>query len=368
LSSAFLHGYRNLSCRPTTRISHFVADSSFGLLSPITDIITRSMSSAGGGEGVGGGGGKVALLQFQVSASKSQNQQKVKKLIDSTMKENPKTKLIVLPEIWNGPYATKAFAEYAEVLPPLHYSYSTNNDDAVEGNDMEQSCPSAKVLFDAATKHGIYIIGGSISEKENDLIYNTCLCISPNGILVAKHRKVHLFDIDVKGGITFKESDTLTGGDTISVFDTGDDLFGPIGVGICYDIRFPEYALLLTQNHKCNMLVYPGAFNLTTGPAHWELLQRGRAVDNQCFVLTASPARTEAPKEGEEGKYPHYTAWGHSTVVNPWGEVVATCDEKEAVVVAELKMKEVKNMRQGIPTFSQKRLDLYKLEEGDKNN
>ena len=100
LSSAFLHGYRNLSCRPTTRISHFVADSSFGLLSPITDIITRSMSSAGGGEGVGGGGGKVALLQFQVSASKSQNQQKVKELIDSTMKENPNTKLIVLPEIW----------------------------------------------------------------------------------------------------------------------------------------------------------------------------------------------------------------------------------------------------------------------------
>ncbi len=79
--------------------------------------------------------------------------------------------------------------------------------------------------------------------------------------------------------------------------------------------------------------------------------------------MTASPARTEPPKE--EGKYPHYTAWGHSTVVNPWGEVVATCDEKEHVVVADLNMEEVATMRQGIPTFDQKRLDLYKLEEGE---
>jgi omega-amidase len=123
---------------------------------------------------------------------------------------------------------------------------------------------------------------------------------------------------------------------------------------------------LLTQQYGCNLLVYPGAFNLTTGPAHWELLQRGRAVDNQCFVLTASPARTNPPPEGKEGKYPHYSAWGHSSVINPWGEVVATCDEKETVVVANLDMAEVKNMRQGIPTFQQKRLDLYKLTNGDK--
>lgn len=87
-------------------------------------------------------------------------------------------------------------------------------------------------------------------------------------------------------------------------------------------------------------------------------------MDNQCFVLTASPARTDPPKEGE---YPHYTAWGHSTVVNPWGEVVATCDEKENVVIADLNMQEVANMRQGIPTFNQKRPDLYKLVDGGNN-
>jgi len=320
---------------------------------------------------------EVALLQFQVSSSKIDNQQKVKELIDTTIQNNPNVQLIVLPEIWNGPYATAAFPEYAEILPPLGYIYNDHDESAINDSDgvtatMEQNCPSAKILFDAAKKHNIYIVGGSISEKvqsdDGTTIYNTCLCISPEGKLVAKHRKVHLFDIDVKGGITFKESDTLTAGDTMSVFDTGSDLFGMVGVGICYDIRFPEYALLLTQKYACNILIYPGAFNLTTGPAHWELLQRARAVDCQCFVLTASPARTEPPPPDAPDsvtKYPHYSAWGHSSIVNPWGEVVGTCDEKESVVIAPLDMEEVKNMRQGIPTFGQKRNDLYKLVDAD---
>ena len=143
------------------------------------------------------------------------------------MKQNPDIKLIVLPEIWNGPYATNAFPEFAEIFPPVNHRYLSN-----QANMMRQRCPSARVLFEAAIEHGVYIVGGSMAERENDKIYNTCLCISPNGTLVAKHRKAHLFDIDVKGGITFKESDTLTGGDTVTGFDTGDDLFGYIGVGI----------------------------------------------------------------------------------------------------------------------------------------
>merc|ERR1719361_2583465 len=102
----------------------------------------------------------------------------------------------------------------------------------------------------------------------------------------------------------------------MSVFDTGSDLFGMVGVGICYDIRFPEYALLLTKKYACNMLIYPGAFNLTTGPAHWELLQRARAVDNQCYVATASPSRDLDFS---------YHAYGHSTITGPWGDVLATC-------------------------------------------
>ena len=159
------------------------------------------------------------------------------------------------------------------------------------------------------------------------------------------------------------ESDTLSPGETLTAFSAGS--FGNIGVGICYDIRFPEYALLLNKKYMCNLLVYPGAFNMTTGPAHWELLQRGRAVDNQCFVATASPARVEESEvEGSESKYKHYTAWGHSTVVSPWGEVVGTCGSEECVVIVDLDMDKVREMRQGIPTADQKRNDLYLLVDG----
>ena len=130
-------------------------------------------------------------------------------------------------------------------------------------------------------------------------------------------------------------------------------------VYISYDIRFPEYALLLTNTYNCNLLVYPGAFNLTTGPAHWELLQRARAVDGQCFVLAASPARSDPPTT--ICKYPHYSAWGQSTVVSPWGDVLASCDEKEAIVYCDLDMTKVDEMRQSIPTRVQKRNDIYRL-------
>jgi len=175
---------------------------------------------------------------------------------------------------------------------------------------------------------------------------------------VGKHRKMHLFDIDVPGKISFKESDTLTAGNSVTSFDAGSN-FGRIGVGICYDIRFPEYALILSQKHKCDILIYPGAFNLITGPAHWELLQRSRAVDNQCYVLSASPARVDEPSVA--GKHPHYTAWGHSTAVSPWGDIVATCSEKESCLICDLDMNKVKEMRQNIPIMNQKRNDVYSV-------
>jgi omega-amidase len=230
----------------------------------------------------------------------------------------------------------------------------------------KEEAPSVHFLVDAARKHEMWIIGGSIPEivpasssDKDSTIFNTCLCISPSGEIVAKHRKVHLFDIDVPGKITFRESDTLSGGSTISTFDAP---FGKIGVGICYDIRFPEQAQCMIER-GCKILVYPGAFNLTTGPAHWELLQRARAVDGQCFVLTASPARSDPPAEDSKTSYPHYSAWGHSTAVSPWGEVIATCDEKENMVLADLDMSLADEMRKSIPTTLQKRSDLYVMSD-----
>jgi len=313
---------------------------------------------------------RVALLQLPVTSDKSKNIQTAKDYIQKAYESG--AQLCVLPEIWNSPYATSAFPEYAEQLPKVGDSLSSVDDD----DDDNSWGKSSIMLMEMAKSTNMYIVGGSIPERCDEKIYNTCLIINPSGTIVGKHRKVHLFDINVPGGIQFKESETLTGGEGATYFDVlpeeggeKDDEpsgLGRIGVGICYDIRFPEYALLLTQMHQCKILIYPGAFNLTTGPAHWELLQRARAVDGQCYVITASPARMPPPENETTSKYPHYSAWGHSTIISPWGEVVATCDEKPNVVVADLDMDKVEEMRMAIPTMGQKRNDLYRLVEGDK--
>jgi omega-amidase len=296
---------------------------------------------------------RVALCQFYVTEDKQVNLLACASYIDQAVqtsdKDEKKVDLIVLPEIWNSPYATSAFADYAEPLPSLENSEALVSD-----------APSALLLQQKAMEHQIWIVGGSIPERDaanDNKLYNTCLVFNPQGQLVAKHRKVHLFDINVPGGITFFESDTLSSGSQVTSFSTP---WCNIGIGICYDIRFPEYALLLAKT--CQMLIYPGAFNLVTGPAHWELLQRGRAVDTQCYVLTASPARTVSNDESK-GRYPPYTAWGHSTVVAPWGDVIATTDEKESIVVADIDLTKVDAMRQSIPVRNQRRSDLYTLDK-----
>ncbi|PKU38394.1 omega-amidase nit2 [Limosa lapponica baueri] len=125
-----------------------------------------------------------------------------------------------------------------------------------------------------------------------------------------------------------------------------------VGLGICYDMRFAEMAQVYGQK-GCQLLIYPGAFNMTTGPAHWELLQRGRAVDNQVYVATVSPARDEKAS---------YVAWGHSTVVNPWGEVIAKAGAEETVVYTDIDLKKLAEIRQQIPLLSQKRYDLYGIQ------
>jgi len=237
-------------------------------------------------------------------------------------------KLVVLPECWNAPYETTAFPVYAEPVPG----------------------ESSNAMASLARECKVWLIGGSIPERDGDKVYNTCLVFDPEGRIVAKHRKVHLFDIDVPGKITFRESDTLHAGDAATVFDSP---FGTIGVGICYDIRFPELAMLM-RNRGAQIIVYPGAFNLTTGPAHWELLQRARALDNQAFVLTASPARNPDAS---------YQAWGHSSVTSPWGDIVASTDHNPGIVYAHLDLSRVQEVRSGIPISQQRREDLYSLQD-----
>ncbi|KAI8372848.1 carbon-nitrogen hydrolase [Radiomyces spectabilis] len=235
--------------------------------------------------------------------------------------------VVVLPECFNSPYGTKFFPEYAESL---------------------DNSESVNMLSGVAKEAGIYLFGGSIPERDNTSgnVFNTLTVYDPEGKMIAVHRKVHLFDIDVPGKITFKESETLTGGNHLTHVTTK---YGKIGVGICYDIRFPEMAMIAARK-GCMAMIYPGAFNTTTGPMHWELLQRARAVDNQIYVAACSPALDTNAS---------YHAWGHSTVVNPRGEVIATCDEKEAIVYANIDPEEIKSIRTNIPLYGQRRFDIY---------
>ena len=269
---------------------------------------------------------RLALIQLAVSASKPDNLARAARLVKEAASKG--ANIVALPECFNSPYGTSYFPEYAEAIPG----------------------PSTDALVKSAKDSGVFLIGGSIPEKDGDKIYNTCTVYNPNGEMIAKHRKMHLFDIDVPGKIRFQESETLSPGNSFTVFDTP---YCKVGIGICYDIRFAEMAQIYGKK-GCQLLVYPGAFNMTTGPAHWELLQRARALDNQLYIAAVSPARDEKAS---------YVAWGHSSVVSPWGEVVATTEHEECIVYTEIDPSYVEQIRNQIPVSVQRRKDIYSVEE-----
>jgi omega-amidase len=200
-----------------------------------------------------------------------------------------------------------------------------------------------------ASESKTYLVGGSIPELDTKTkkYYNTSLTFSPTGELLATHRKVHLFDIDIPGKITFRESEVLSPGNKVTILDLPP--YGKIAIAICYDIRFPELAMVAARK-GCFALIYPGAFNTTTGPLHWELQARARAVDNQVYVALCSPARDVGAS---------YHAWGHSMVCDPMAKVVVEAGEGEEVVYAELSGEKIQEARKWIPVYGQRRFDVY---------
>ena len=194
-----------------------------------------------------------------------------------------------------------------------------------------------------------YLVGGSIPEfvPETKKYFNTSLVFSPEGRLIAALRKTHLFDIDIPGKITFKESDVLSPGNKVTLFDIPE--YGKVGLAICYDVRFPELATIAARSGAF-LLVYPGAFNTTTGPMHWSLQARARAVDNQVYVAMCSPARDTSAS---------YHAWGHTIAVDPNAEIMAEAAENETIIYADLDGGKIDETRKGIPLYTQRRFDVY---------
>lgn len=268
---------------------------------------------------------KLALCQMNVIDDKKANLEKASSMIADGIGND--ADFIILPEMFNCPYSNEKFIEYAE---------------------DEKDSITLKKISRMAEDNNVYILAGSIPERESEKIFNTSYLFDRTGQIIAKHRKMHLFDIDVKDRITFKESDVLTAGDQFTLAETE---FGKIGIGICYDVRFVELARIMVENGAL-ILFYPGAFNMTTGPAHWELLFRARALDNQVFCVGVAPSLNIDAS---------YHSYGHSIVTNPWGEVIAQADEKENLIICEIDLSEIKKIREEIPLLKNKRNDLYEV-------
>ncbi len=265
----------------------------------------------------------IGLIQSNVTDNKEENIDNARALLEKTAASG--AALAVLPEIFNSPYSSKKFPEYAEP----------------EGGTTWQ------MLSSAARELHLFLIGGSIPERDDDgRIYNTCFIFDADGKQIGKHRKVHLFDIDIEGGQRFRESETLSPGSSVTVFDTP---WGKMGAAICYDIRFPELFRIMTLE-GAKVIFVPGAFNMTTGPAHWELTFRTRALDNQIYTVGAAPARNEKGS---------YVSYANSIIVSPWGDVIGRLGTEQEILVRELDLERIDKIRQQLPLLTHRRTDIY---------
>ena len=268
----------------------------------------------------------VGICQLGVVVDKQANIHKARRMIAEAAKRG--SRLVVLPEMFNCPYQSELFPQYAESYP--------------DG-------PTIAMLAECAEKHKVILVGGSIPERdEAGNIYNTSFIFNEQGELIGRHRKVHLFDIAIKGGTVFQESKTLAAGSGATLVDTS---LGKIGVAICYDVRFPELARTMVLQ-GAEILVYPGAFGPLTGPAHWELLMRARAVDNQAYVIGASPALNAAAE---------YKAYGHSMIVDPWARVLTIADEAETVLISKIDFRTLDRVREELPLLRHRKPEVYQV-------
>ncbi|KDN37024.1 putative NIT2-nitrilase [Tilletiaria anomala UBC 951] len=225
-------------------------------------------------------------------------------------------------------------------------------------------------LRDAARRHGVEISVGiheppasSPSDSDSDAqvqddkhrkgrCYNTQLLIGSDGNDVQRYRKLHLFDVDIKGGLKILESDTTIPGRALS--DAVDSRVGKLGLLTCYDLRFPEPSLSL-RKAGAQVLTYPSAFTVRTGAAHWEILLRARAIETQCYVLAAAQVGSH---EGTKR-----VSWGHAMAVDPYGSVIAQCSDMQpyqpSFCLANIDLDLLENVRKEMPLWEQRRPDVY---------
>ncbi|RXN90960.1 acyltransferase [Achromobacter aloeverae] len=222
-------------------------------------------------------------------------------------------------------------------LPEYFCLMGRKDTDKVAARENEGDGPIQAFLAQQARTHGIYVVGGTLPMvcPEPERVYNTTLVFGPDGAPIARYDKIHLFNFQ-RGAESFDEATSIRPGTAPRVFDTP---IGKVGLSICYDLRFPE---LYRAFGGVSLILVPAAFTYTTGKAHWELLLRARAVENQCYVL--------APAQG--GVHPTgRRTWGHSMLVDPWGEIVAQLPEGPGVVAGNIDTDRLEEIRTALPAL-----------------
>ncbi|MCW7536657.1 carbon-nitrogen hydrolase family protein [Aquabacterium sp. A7-Y] len=273
---------------------------------------------------------KIAALQMVSSCSPEDNLERARRLIARAAAEG--AQLVALPE---------------------NFAFMGHDDrDKLALAEALGQGPAQQMLSEAAREHGVWLIGGSIAVATEDpeRVGNTTLVYDPAGERVARYDKIHLFRFEEHtptGSRLYDEALVLRAGATPTAVEVRlDDGAWRVGLSICYDLRFPElYRQLMVP--PCDLIVVPSAFTWPTGHAHWELLLRARAVENQCYVM--------APAQGGRHENGRRT-WGHTLIADPWGELLAVHEEGEGLVCAELSRARLAEVRAKLPALAHRRL------------
>lgn len=245
-----------------------------------------------------------------------------------------------------GALVAEAVAAGAELVALPEYFPLIDADETAKVRIREEDGrgPLQDFLRAMAVRHGIWLVGGTIPlvATADGKVRNTTLVFDPHGERVARYDKIHLFGFR-KGAEHYDESATIEPGAEIVTFAAP---FGPVGLSVCYDLRFPE---LFRAMGDVSLIVLPSAFTWTTGKAHWEVLLRARAIENQCFVM--APAQGGCHSSGR-------VTWGHSMIIDPWGEILACRDEGAGIVIADLDPQRIASVRESLPALRHRRLGI----------
>jgi predicted amidohydrolase len=265
---------------------------------------------------------RVAAVQLNSNGDKARNLAAAERLVRAAAADG--AELVALPEKWNLLASGEEMTAGAEAL---------------DG-------PSLAAARSWARELGINLLAGSIAEQGEEKTFNTSVLIGSDGADLAAYRKIHMFDVEA-GGVTYRESEYEQAGEEI-VSATVDGL--ELGLSVCYDLRFPELHRILAVR-GARLIAVPSAFTAATGGDHWEVLLRARAIENQVFVI--------APNQVGEAA-PHYSSYGHSAIVDPWGTMLATAPDEECFIAAELDFAAQERTREQLPSLANRRPESYR--------